>query len=72
MVLKKGVEPGGSEFSHGKGLMPPEERGYEPMEWEQHLASMRTDPTDPSAEISYTNPSKSGATPRVRERGPAK
>jgi len=72
MVLKKGVEPGGSEFSHGKGLMPPEERDYVPMEWEQHLASMQTDSTDPSAEVNYTKPSRPGATPRVRERGPAR
>lgn len=72
MVLKKGIEPGGSEFSHGKGLMPPLERDYEPREYEQHLASMQTDSTDPNATVDYRRPGKSGATPRVRERGPAR
>lgn len=75
MATKRpGTEPGGSEFSHGKGLMAPEERGYLPMEYEQLHAQFRVDPDDPAASANYRgigDRSDKPTTPPVRESGPA-
>jgi len=76
MALRKpGYEPGGTEFSHGKGLMAPEERGYPPREYEQLHAQFRVDPDDPAAVANYRglgDRSDKATTPPVREVGPAK
>lgn len=75
MATKRpGFEPGGSEFSHGKGLMPPPHRGYEPMEYEQLHAQFRVDPDDPTAQANYDGIGDrfdKPTTPPVRETGPA-
>lgn len=49
MVLTRGLEPGESEFSHGKGMSPPEVRGYIPTNVDQLLAERQTDPANPDA-----------------------
>lgn len=52
-VFKKVGEPGASEFSHGKGLMPPEESGYPPSGAEQLRALYSMDNIDPEAVPNY-------------------
>lgn len=36
-----GEEPHESEFCHGRGLMPPLSKGYEPTNLDEHLALRR-------------------------------
>lgn len=58
-MTRPASEPGESEFSHGRGLQPPERTGAtrhnaSPEEWgptvyEQGKAIQRTDPADPDA-----------------------
>ncbi len=48
-VVTPGLEPGPSEFSHGRGLMVPLELGPGPTQVEEMKAIMRTDSTDPAA-----------------------
>lgn len=71
MVLKRGVEPGESEFSHGKGMMAPTELDYEPNLWDQLVAYRRMDSTDSTSTPDYRvsgNPDHFGAgLPQVRE-----
>ena len=73
MVLKRGVEPGESEYSHGRGLMPPEERGYVPEQIDILRADLRTDTADPGSTRDYYalgNPDRYGANPAfIREKG---
>lgn len=75
-------EPGESEFSHGRGLQPPERTGalthnagqeeWGPTVYEQGRAIMRTDPADPDVEVDYTakpgTPSNQTGQQWVRER----
>lgn len=52
-VLRSGDEPGESEFSWGKGMMPAP--GKAPPElWQQHVAVFQTDPADPDSEADYS------------------
>lgn len=51
MPLKRGVEPGESEFSHGKGQIAPPMRGYVPTQYDLMLAERRTDTTDPGSAV---------------------
>lgn len=48
-VAKANVEPGPSEFSHGRGLMVPLALGPGPTPVEEMKAIMRTNPADPTA-----------------------
>lgn len=48
-VATPNVEPGASEFSHGRGLMAPLTQGHEPTQIEIMKAIMRTNPADPGA-----------------------
>jgi hypothetical protein len=53
MAMKKGKEPGGSEFSHGRGLHPQDE-ALVPREGYQELHALyRMDSTDPAAQPNY-------------------
>lgn len=54
---KPGTEPGGSEFSHGKGLMSPLDRDYIPEGYETLRAYWQVDSVDPEAELDY-NPTR--------------
>lgn len=73
---KPGLEPGGTEFSHGKGLMSNTDRGYVPMEYEEHHSLYRMDSLDPGATPSYDGTGRDRddreTTTPVREKGPAK
>lgn len=60
MVLQKGVEPGGSEFSWGKGLVAPLERGHTPTNRQILSAMYSTDAANPLAE--YADVWKTDAT----------
>lgn len=75
MVLKKNVEPGESEYSYGKGMVGPEERGYTPTQVDILRAEKRTDSTDPDSTANYTdlgNPDRYGGQPPLtREVGPS-
>ena len=52
-TFKKVGEPGASEFSHGKGLMPPLESGYEPSLDEPRRAYWSMDNVDAEAVPNY-------------------
>lgn len=56
MPLKRGVEPGESEYSHGKGQMAPPLRGYIPTQYDQVVAERRTDTTDPGSGLDDASP----------------
>lgn len=54
MVVKNaGTEPGGSEFSYGKGLQSPESLGHVPTEYEQMRAIYALNPADTGAAVDY-------------------
>lgn len=66
--LRRGVEPGESEFSHGKGLLPPEVRGYVPTNRVLLNAMYQTDSANPDATIEGTfvaNPTKTHIDPET-------
>ena len=74
-VRKPGYEPGGTEFAHGKGLMAPLERGYEPREYEVLHAQYRVDSIEPESSENYLgigDRTDKETTIPVREKGPAK
>lgn len=48
-VATPNVEPGGSEFSWGRGLMAPMTKGHVPTQIEEMKAVMRTNSADPGA-----------------------
>ncbi len=60
---KANTEPGESEYSHGRGLQPPERsgatlHGAAPEDWfvdvyDEAKAVQRTDPADPTARADY-------------------
>lgn len=69
MVMKRDAEPGGSEFSHGRGLMPNVQYGYEPSQVDIMRAEKRTDTTDPASVASYDdlgNPDRFGGQPALQ------
>lgn len=69
MVLKRGVEPGESEFSHAGGMMPNVQHGYVPEQIDQMRAERRTDTTDAGSVASYDdlgNPDRFGAQPALQ------
>jgi hypothetical protein len=64
--LRRGIEPGETEFSHGKGLVPPQVRGYVPTDRVWLNAAYQTDPGNPEASIEGTlvaNPTQSHRDP---------
>lgn len=75
MPSKIGLTPGESEFSWGRGMMAPVERGYEPEQWDQLVGHRRTDSTDAGSEVDYRalgNPDRFGpGLPQVRETAPS-
>jgi hypothetical protein len=52
-ILNPEREPGDTEFSHGKGLMPDPRKGYEPDNLDEHHAILRTDSADPTSVANY-------------------
>ena len=69
MALKRGVEPGESEYSWGRGTMPNVKYGYEPTQIDQLRAERRTDTTDPASEANYDdlgNPDRFGPQPALQ------
>jgi len=52
-ILNPDREPGDTEFSHGKGLMPDPAKGYEPDNLDEHHAVLRTDSADPTSVANY-------------------
>ncbi len=52
--LQRGVEPGESEFSHGKGMVPPQSRGYVPTNRVMLNAFYQTDSSNPNATVEGT------------------
>lgn len=69
MVMKRQQEPGESEFSWGRGLMPNVKHGYVPEQHDQLRAERRTDTTDPTSVASYDdlgNPDRYGAQPALQ------
>lgn len=66
--LVRGQEPGESEFSWGKGLVPPQLRGYVPTNRTYLSAQYQTDAANPGANIEGTlvpNPTQSHADPKT-------
>ena len=51
MVNEHGRTPGESEYSHGKGMLPPSIRGYEPDPRDMLMAIRQTDPINPEADV---------------------
>lgn len=69
MVIKRDQEPGESEFSWGRGLMPHVKHGYVPEQVDVLRAERRTDPTDPTSVASYDdmgNPDRFGPQPPLQ------
>ena len=69
MVMKRGMEPGESEFSHARGLMPNVQYGYEPNQVDIMRAEKRTDTTDAASVASYDdlgNPDRFGGQPPLQ------
>lgn len=69
MVMKRQLEPGESEFSHGRGLMPNVKHGYVPEQHDVLRAERRTDTTDPTSVASYDdlgNPDRFGPQPPLQ------
>lgn len=57
-----GQEPGESDFSWGRGMSPPEIRGYELTNFDQLKMAQSTDPSNPGADEARTrvaNPTES-------------
>jgi len=52
-ILNPDREPGETEFSHGKGLMPDPRKGYVPDNLDEHHAVLRTDSADPTSVANY-------------------
>jgi len=52
-ILNPDREPGDTEFSHGKGLMPDPGKGYVPDNLDEHHAILRTDSADPTSVANY-------------------
>jgi hypothetical protein len=64
--LVRGQEPGESEFSYGKGMVPPQNRGYIPTNRDLLNAAYQTDPANEGATVEGTlvaNPSQSHPDP---------
>lgn len=64
--LVRGQEPGESEFSHGKGMVPPQNRGYIPTNRVLLNAAYQTDSANSGATVEGTlvaNPSQSHPDP---------
>lgn len=69
MVMKRQFEPGESEFSWGRGLMPNVKYGYVPEQIDVLRAERRTDPTDPASTVNYDdlgNPDRFGPQPPLQ------
>lgn len=69
MVMKRDREPGESEFSWGRGLMPNVKHGYVPEQIDVLRAERRTDTTDPASVASYDdlgNPDRFGPQPPLQ------
>lgn len=67
--MKRDQEPGESEFSSGRGLMPNVKHGWVPEQVDVLRAERRTDTTDPASVASYDdlgNPDRFGPQPPLQ------